>query len=115
MYVCDVCGKGVLRGNLVSHAKNRTKRIYMPNLHAVKTLINGNVESIRACTKCLRRVVKAPKRDLSKVIKKAAVVEVKPVEVKEVKKSPPTPPLSLKLQRARRLRKGKVDSSSKDR
>lgn len=85
MYVCDVCGKGVLRGNAVSHAKNRTKRIYMPNLHAVKTIINGNLANIRVCTKCLRRVEKAPKRDLSKVIKKA-VVEIKPVEVKEVKK-----------------------------
>lgn len=68
MYVCDVCGKGVLRGNAVSHAKNKTKRIYSPNLHVVKALINGQPKIIRACTKCLRRVEKAPKRDLSKVI-----------------------------------------------
>ena len=83
MYACDVCGKGILRGNNVSHAKNRTKRIYMPNLHTVKTLINGTVTNIKVCTKCLRKVVKAPKRDLSKVIAKV-VKAVEPEKVKEV-------------------------------
>ncbi len=31
--VCQVTGKRPVSGNNVSHAKNRTKRRFMPNLH----------------------------------------------------------------------------------
>ena len=31
--VCQVTGKGSLSGNNVSHANNRTKRRWLPNLH----------------------------------------------------------------------------------
>jgi large subunit ribosomal protein L28 len=32
---CELTGKGVLVGNNVSHANNKTKRVYRPNLTAV--------------------------------------------------------------------------------
>lgn len=32
---CELTGKGVLVGNNVSHAKNRTKRRFLPNLNEV--------------------------------------------------------------------------------
>ncbi len=35
---CDVTGKGVLVGNNVSHANNKTKRRYLPNLQEVTLL-----------------------------------------------------------------------------
>ena len=31
--VCQVTGKGPMVGNSVSHANNRTKRRFLPNLH----------------------------------------------------------------------------------
>lgn len=31
--ICQVTGKGVMSGNNVSHAKNRNKRVFLPNLH----------------------------------------------------------------------------------
>lgn len=31
--VCQVTGKGPMSGNNVSHANNRTKRRFLPNLH----------------------------------------------------------------------------------
>lgn len=31
--VCEVTGKSPMTGNNVSHAKNRTKRRFVPNLH----------------------------------------------------------------------------------
>ena len=31
--VCDVTGKKPMSGNNVSHAKNRTRRRFLPNLH----------------------------------------------------------------------------------
>lgn len=32
---CDLSGKGVLTGNNVSHAKNRSRRRFLPNLNNV--------------------------------------------------------------------------------
>ena len=34
--VCQVTGKKPMSGNNVSHAKNRTKRRFLPNLHVRK-------------------------------------------------------------------------------
>ena len=34
--ICQVTGKKPLRGNNVSHAKNRVKRKFFPNLHSHK-------------------------------------------------------------------------------
>jgi len=31
--VCQVTGKKPMKGNLVSHANNKTKRTFLPNLH----------------------------------------------------------------------------------
>lgn len=31
--ICQVTGKGVMMGNNVSHANNRTRRSFQPNLH----------------------------------------------------------------------------------
>jgi len=58
---CDICGKGRLIGNKVSHSNIKTKRAQRPNLQTVRAVIDGVVRRIRACTRCLRsgRVVKA--------------------------------------------------------
>ena len=34
--ICQVTGKSPLSGNNVSHAKNRTKRSFLPNIHKHK-------------------------------------------------------------------------------
>ncbi len=31
--VCQVTGKGAMSGNNVSHANNKNKRVFLPNLH----------------------------------------------------------------------------------
>ncbi len=58
---CDICGKGRLVGNKVSHSNIKTKHVQQPNLQSVRAIIDGAVRRIRACTRCLRsgRVVKA--------------------------------------------------------
>lgn len=58
---CDLCGKGPSVGNNVSHANNRTKRTWQPNLQRVRAKINGGVRRILACTRCIRsgKVLKA--------------------------------------------------------
>ena len=51
---CEICGKHRMTGNNVSHANNRTKRVFYPNLQTVKALIQGSHKKIRVCTRCIR-------------------------------------------------------------
>jgi large subunit ribosomal protein L28 len=58
---CDSCGKGPMAGNNVSHAMNKTKRRWLPNLQSVKVNEKGTHRTARVCTQCLRskRVTRA--------------------------------------------------------
>jgi large subunit ribosomal protein L28 len=58
---CEICGKKPQMGNSVSHANNRTRRRWYPNLQRVRAIQNGTTRRIRVCTRCLRSgwVVKA--------------------------------------------------------
>lgn len=51
---CDVCGKGPVAGNNVSHAMNKTKRRWLPNLQSVRIDDHGTHRTARVCTQCLR-------------------------------------------------------------
>ncbi len=59
--VCEICGKGPRVGNNVSHAHNKTKRRWLPNLQRVRVNINGTRKRMKVCTSCLKqgRVTKA--------------------------------------------------------
>ncbi len=61
MRQCAVCGKGPSVGHNVSHANNKTKRRWNPNLQRVRANLDGTVKYIKACTRCIRagRVKKA--------------------------------------------------------
>ena len=53
--VCDICGKHPHVGFNVSHAHNRTKRRWLPNLQSVRhEEANGRVRRIKACTRCIK-------------------------------------------------------------
>jgi large subunit ribosomal protein L28 len=54
MRQCAVCGKGPSVGNNISHAHNKTKRRWNPNLQRVKANLEGTVRYIKACTRCIR-------------------------------------------------------------
>ncbi|OPX35001.1 50S ribosomal protein L28 [candidate division KSB1 bacterium 4484_188] len=41
-------------GNNVSHANNRTRRRFEPNLQRVRTLVNGKTKRILVCTSCIQ-------------------------------------------------------------
>lgn len=56
--VCQVTGKGPMVGNNVSHANNKTKRVFLPNLQNV-SLISETLETtvkLRVSTHGLRSV-----------------------------------------------------------
>lgn len=45
--VCDVTGKRPIKGNNVSHANNRTRRQFMPNLHSRRFWLEDEKRWIR--------------------------------------------------------------------
>jgi large subunit ribosomal protein L28 len=55
---CELTGKGTLVGNNVSHANNRTKRIYRPNLQHVSLAseVLGNSYVLKISMNALRTV-----------------------------------------------------------
>lgn len=60
---CYVCGKGVAFGNNVSHANNKTRRVWKPNLQVARILVDGKVTKIKVCTRCLNagKIQRAPR------------------------------------------------------
>lgn len=55
---CDISGTGVMTGNNVSHAHNKTRRRFLPNLQKVSLLSEtlGRTFKLRVCTKTLRTI-----------------------------------------------------------
>jgi len=51
---CEICGKGPIVGNSVSHAHNLNKRRWLPNLKKVRVKVNGTVKRMKVCTSCIR-------------------------------------------------------------
>ena len=68
--VCDVTGKRARVGNNVSHANNKTKRKFYPNLHKKSFFIPEEDAwiTLKVCTKALRTINKV---GISAVLKKA--------------------------------------------
>ncbi len=51
---CEICGKSPRSGNNVSHANNKTKRRWLPNLQKVRANVNGSARTVRVCTRCIK-------------------------------------------------------------
>ena len=60
---CFVCQKGVTFGNNVSHANNKTRRVFKPNLQVVRVVHEGKTVRVRVCTRCIHagKVRRAPR------------------------------------------------------
>ncbi len=56
---CAISGKGPMSGNNVSHAKNRTKRRFLPNLRTVRIeLEDGTTKKVKVAASTLRTIKK---------------------------------------------------------
>ena len=68
--VCYTCGKGPATGNNVSHAHNKTRRRWLPNLQTVKIITeDGERRRVRVCTRCISagKIQKAPPVQVAEV------------------------------------------------
>jgi len=58
--VCQITGKRPVTGNTVSHANNRKRRRFLPNLHTQRFWLEGEKRfvSLRVSTRGLRTIEK---------------------------------------------------------
>jgi large subunit ribosomal protein L28 len=59
--MCEICGKKPVSGNNISHAHNRTRRRWMPNLQEVRVQVDGRTKRMLVCTSCIKsnKIMKA--------------------------------------------------------
>ncbi|PSM52517.1 50S ribosomal protein L28 [Campylobacter blaseri] len=56
---CAITGKGAMSGNNVSHANNKTRRRFLPNLRTIRvTLEDGTTKRIKVAASTLRTMKK---------------------------------------------------------
>jgi len=55
---CNVCGRTSVSGGSVSHAHNVSKRLFKPNLRNMKLEIDGLVQNVKICMRCLKSLSK---------------------------------------------------------
>lgn len=92
-YKCDYCKKGRGYGHMVSHAKNRLRRFFLPNLQKLKVLRSGISVQVRFCTRCIKKLKRDGrlgnfylKKFMTPVTKTAAeMVKTAKVEIKVLK------------------------------
>ena len=60
---CYVCKKGIAFGNNVSHANNKTRRTWKPNLQVARVVHDGRITRVKVCTRCLNagKIARAPR------------------------------------------------------
>ena len=60
---CYVCDKGVAYGNNVSHANNKTRRTWKPNLQVARVVQGDKIVKVKVCTRCLAagKIQRAPR------------------------------------------------------
>ncbi len=51
---CEICGKGKQTGHNVSHAQNKTAKVWLPNLQKVRVKTEGGTKSMTVCTQCIK-------------------------------------------------------------
>lgn len=51
---CEVCGKGQVSGNQVSHSNRHSRRKWNANIQSVRIVENGAVRRANVCTRCIR-------------------------------------------------------------
>ena len=52
---CQVSGIGPVAGNSISHAHNKTKKRFLPNLQKVRIMVKGVSQRAFICAKCIKK------------------------------------------------------------
>lgn len=51
---CEICGKGQVSGNTVSHSNRHNRRKWNANIQKIRINDNGTIRRTNVCTKCIK-------------------------------------------------------------
>ena len=73
--VCQICGKGPVTGNNVSHAHNKTKRRFLPNIQKKKIWIQelNRFVTLKLSTSEIRNISKNGTAHIAKMIREGQI------------------------------------------
>ncbi|MDD5065501.1 MAG: 50S ribosomal protein L28 [bacterium] len=54
MAKCAICGKKPVYGNNVSHSNLKTRRVWQPNTHKMRIIIDGKPARVNVCAQCIK-------------------------------------------------------------
>ncbi|MHB1687095.1 MAG: 50S ribosomal protein L28 [Ignavibacteriaceae bacterium] len=68
---CQLTGKGPITGNSVSHAHNRTKRRFLPNLQKKRIWVQelNKYVTLKISTEAIKNISKNGTADIAKLVK----------------------------------------------
>ncbi len=72
---CEVSGVGPIAGNSISHAHNKTKRRFLPNLQKKKIWVQelNRFVTVKLSTRSLRTISKNGTAELAKMIREGQI------------------------------------------
>ena len=72
---CEVSGVGPVAGNSISHAHNKTKRRFLPNLQKKKIWVQelNRFVTVKLSTRSLRTISKNGTAELAKMIREGKI------------------------------------------
>ncbi len=51
---CEVCGKGTISGNSITHSDRKIRRTWKPNVRKINVIEGGVSKRKFVCTRCMR-------------------------------------------------------------
>ncbi|HLC38566.1 MAG TPA: 50S ribosomal protein L28 [Patescibacteria group bacterium] len=57
MAKCQVCDKGLRKGNNVSHSHRKTRRNFSPNIFRKTIKVDGKTVKITICSRCYKKQI----------------------------------------------------------
>jgi large subunit ribosomal protein L28 len=72
---CQITGVGPISGNSISHAHNKTKRRFLPNLHKKRIWVNelNRFVTVKLSSKALKNLAKNGTSELAKLVQEKKI------------------------------------------
>ncbi len=72
---CQITGVGPISGNSISHAHNKTKRRFLPNLHKKRIWVNelNRFVTVKLSSKALKTLAKNGTSQLAKLVQEKKI------------------------------------------
>ena len=106
---CFKCHKGKQKGKKIARARQglnyRSPKIFKPNLHPYRMIVNGRKQRVMLCTKCLRLVKGKVELQRKKAQELKLAAQVAAAKKKKIEKTKPARKAKVSPRQSRQTKK----------